>query len=241
MKQLETKFTQDNNNFTQVKRSDKAAVYRRETLEGAHVSFEVFAIRTKDEQEVYPNQKAMSRWAWCPVLEKDADKWYNRFNKGEIPIPQIDPITGENIPLTNDISLDELMAQTDVPVSVLVETPATQEDPTIPNEAPVDVVVSGGGTPVESVPAVLPTPDGGAVVTVAKVKKAKAVKAVKVASVLTIPTGEFTQAQFATANGMPERGSVWGKINGLVEAGKLNKVMRQVGKGRPTAFFTAKV
>lgn len=53
------------------------------------------------------------------------------------------------------------------------------------------------------------------------------------------PKGEFTQAQFASANGMPKRGTVWFKLDELVQNGVLNKTIRN-GKGHPKAFFTVR-
>jgi len=245
---------------TLVKRNDKAAIYKRETGDGQFVSFEVFAIMTKDGSEIYPNQKAVqNRWCVCPMTEDKANTWFDRFTNGEVTIPNVDPVTGESIEKVDNRSLDELpdvnvsldiptpvvVISTDTPtdavelptvmievdptdiVSVLadsvpaVELPTGEEDPTAP-----DVEV-----PTVEVPEVTPTADGGALVTVAKVAN----------NVLTmvIPAGEFTQAEFATANGLPERGVVWSKLDALVKLGKLSKRFGTTGKGRPKAFFTA--
>jgi hypothetical protein len=53
-----------------------------------------------------------------------------------------------------------------------------------------------------------------------------------------IPTGEFTQTQFATANSLPIRGMVYNVIQTLVNKG-LIKVSRRVkmGPGRPTCLY----
>ena len=239
MKTLETNFTLDNNQFTQIQRNDKAAIYKRETSEGTFVSFEVFAIRSKDGMEVYPNKIAMSRWAFCPVSEDRANNWFKKFTDGEIPIPDIDPMTGENNPTADNRSLDELP---DVNVDINTEIKSVVED-VINVEIPMDdnlsvvvdvpVVDSPIDIPVVDIPTVNLTPDGGAVVTVAKVKAPKS------PVTWTIPIGEFTQAQFAVANGLPVRGVVWSRLDDLVKAGKLNEVLKQVAKGRPSQFFTA--
>ncbi len=54
-----------------------------------------------------------------------------------------------------------------------------------------------------------------------------------------IPTGEFTQTDFATANCLPPRGSVYNIIQRLVVDGVI-RVSRQEqrGPGRPTTLFT---
>jgi hypothetical protein len=247
MKQLENILTLDGGHTaTLVKRNDKAAIYRRETAEGQFVSFEVFAIMTKDGMEIYPNQKAVqNRWCTCPTSEAKANTWFDRFVNGEVVIPNVDPVTGEPMEVADNRSLDELPdvnVSVDVPAPVVVVTdispevaldiPAadpvaevpvvevpTVEDPTVPDEVPT----------VE-VPEVTPTADGGVAVTVAKVQKAVVT--------MVIPTGEFTQADFANANGLPERGVVWSKLDALVKAGKLAKRFGSNGKDRPKAYFT---
>lgn len=261
MKQLENILNIDGGHTaTLVKRNDKAAIYRRETGDGQFVSFEVFAIMTKDGSEIYPNQKAVqNRWCMCPMTEAKANTWFDRFTNGDVTIPNVDPVTGESIEKVDNRSLDELPdvnVSIDTPTSVVVistvtptdvleipevevilphgevvsapadsvpavELPTVEEDPTAP-----DVEV-----PTVEVPEVTPTVDGGALVTVAKVAN----------NVLTmvIPAGEFTQAEFATANGLPERGVVWSKLDALVKSGKLSKRFGTTGKGRPKAFFTA--
>lgn len=254
MKQLENILTIDaGHTATLVKRNDKAAIYKRETAEGQFISFEVFAIMTKDGFEIYPNQKAVqNRWCMCPMTEAKANTWFDRFTNGDVVIPNVDPVTGESLEVVDNRSLDELPdvnvsvdspsipapvvvvndispeAALDIPadsapadVVPTVEVPTAEEDPS----APVVEV------PTVEVPEVTPTADGGVAVTVAKVKK----------NVVTfnIPTGEFTQADFANANGLPERGVVWSKLDGLVKEGKLTKRFGTTGKGRPKAYFTA--
>lgn len=260
MKQLENTLTLDGGHTaTLVKRNDKAAIYKRETAEGQFVSFEVFAIKSKDGVEIYPNQKAVqAKWAFCPMNKQRAEVWFDRITNGDIVIPDVDPITSEPIETVDSRSLDELPdvnVSVDVPDIVkdniltipivaggdstpeytepepevepsasekspepVVEVP-TVEDPTAPDEVPT----------VE-VPEVTPTADGGVAVTVAKVKKD--------VLAMVIPTGEFTQADFANANGLPERGVVWSKLDALVKVGKLAKRFGTTGKGRPKAYFT---
>lgn len=218
MKTIPNQFTGDNNdNFVQVKKNEKAALYRRSTPEGSFVSFEVFALLLNPSgDEVYPNQAAMSKWAWCPISEDRANKMFDDITSGAIVIGPFNPETSELPDLTGP-SLEELMAQDDptVPSTPAVETPV--------------VDVSLEATPAVEVAA---TPDGGAVVTVAKVKKTK----VEFSPIY--PEGEFDQAIFARANGLPERGVVWSRLDDLVKAGKLSKVLRPIGKGRPKQFFT---
>lgn len=259
MKQLENIVTiEGGHTATLVKRNDTAAIYKRETAEGQFVSYEVFAIMTKDGMEIYPNQTAVkNRWCMCPTSEAKANTWFDRFTNGDVVIPNVDPVTGDPIETADNRSLDELpdvnvsvdappipapvvvveditpKSVVDVPTDSVpsdvtptdvvptVEVPTAEEDPSAPA---VEV-------PTVEVPEVTPTADGGVVVTVAKVKK----------NVVTfnIPTGEFTQADFANANGLPERGVVWSKLDGLVKEGKLTKRFGTTGKGRPKAFFTA--
>lgn len=255
MKQLENIVTiEGGHTATLVKRNDKAAIYKRETAEGQFVSFEVFALLTKDGMEIYPNQKAVqNRWCMCPTSEAKANTWFDRFTNGDVAIPNVDPVTGEPLEAADNRSLDELP---DVNVSVDVPTPTVAEPvvvvadipaETVAVETPAETVVEvpvvevptveadptvpDVEVPTVEVPEVTATPDGGAVVTVAKV----------VNNVLTmvIPSGEFTQAEFANANGLPERGVVWSKLDALVKLGKLSKRFGTTGKGRPKAFFTA--
>lgn len=220
MKQLETQFVQDNNNFTQVKRTDKAAIYKRETLEGQFVSYEVFAIMSKNGAEIYPNKLAFGRgaltWAWCPIAEDRANIYFDRMNNGDVPIPQIDPETGEIINNTTEVSLEETPEVT--PAQPVVST----DDPTAP-------------TPT---PEVLPTPDGGAVVTVAKVTKTQ-----KVIPTYVFPNKtEWLRDDFAELNGMdhhPAHSDSYGPLMALVKAGKVKEVKKAlVGKGRPRSFYS---
>jgi hypothetical protein len=223
MKQLETQFTQDNHNFTQVKRSSKAAIYKRETLEGTFISFEVFAILSKDGEEVYPNQSSIGKWAWTPIKQDRAERYFNNIENGDTPIPSVDPITGEFIRTDEENkSLDDVLAENpDIEVATVV---IAEVDPTLPDVAPVAITDS---------PIVVETPASDVLVEVATVTTKN-----KVASVnMVIPTGEFTQAQFALANNLPERGVVWGKLDSLVKAGKLKKEFKKLGKGRPSACY----
>jgi hypothetical protein len=278
MKQLENILTIDSGHTaTLVKRNDKAAIYKRETAEGQFVSFEVFAIMTKDGSEIYPNQKAVqNRWCVCPMTEAKANTWFDRFVNGEVTIPNVDPVTGESIEKVDNRSLDELPdvnVSVDVPGTVkediltiqivagddsipeytepvpAVELPTVEESPVpaveLPTveESPVPAVelptveedpTAPDDVPVVEIPEafeVTPTDDGGVAVTVAKVNKGVVT--------MVIPTGEFTQAEFAIANGLPERGVVWSKLDTLVKAGTITKWFGSNGKGRPKAFFTA--
>lgn len=55
---------------------------------------------------------------------------------------------------------------------------------------------------------------------------------------VTIPVGEFTQAQFAVANNLPERGVVWSMLDTLKTRGFIKESKREkVGPGRPTVFY----
>ena len=248
MKQLENILTIDGGHIaTLVKRNDKAAIYRRETADGDFVSFEVFALLAKDGMEIYPNQKAVqNRWCMCPMTEAKANTWFDRFSNGDVQIPNVDPVTGESLEKVDNRSLDELPdvnVSVDVPAPVVVIDTATPADalelPTV-EESPVPAVelpavedpTAPDDVPVVEIPEVTPTVDGGVAVTVAKVNKG-------VVTMVIIPTGEFTQAEFAIANGLPERGVVWSKLDALVKAGTIVKRFGSNGKGRPKAFFTA--
>lgn len=247
MKQLETQFTESetNNTLTLVKRGVNTLVYKRATHEDAFVQFEVFAIKSKDGSEVYPPKSAFGKWAWCPITQKKADSYFNRIETGEVAIPDCDPITGEITKLVNDVSLEELLSEPDVDPVIIVDdltTPIVNEPvivdtgtPEVLNTIVVDTDIINP-TPVVDVadPTVVPTTDGGMVVAVAKVSKKKN-QSTQIQMV--IPTGEFTQATFAIANGLPVRGIVWSRLDGLVQGGKLSKSLKQVGRGRPTAFY----
>jgi hypothetical protein len=228
MKQLDTQFTLDNHNFTQVKRSSKAAIYKRQTIEGKFISFEVFSIKSKDGAEVYPNVTAVGKWCWAPIKLERAEKYFNGLDCGDIVVPDVDPATGDYIRSeSDDKSLEQVLAEAD-PAPLVV----TNVDPTAPAVVVVNEEVVMTDSPA---PEVTATVDGGAVVEVVKVKKVRNVTNVQ----MVIPQGEFTQAQFAQANGLPERGVVWGKLDNLVREGKLKKDFKQVGKGRPAAIFVA--
>jgi hypothetical protein len=221
MKQLPIQFGgTESDTFTQIARSDKGAIYKRETPEGAFNSFEVFGILTKDDEEIYPQKHAFGKWAWTLISEDRANTYLERINAGDIVIPAYDPTTSEMPSQENDLSLEELLAQDEVSL-----------DPTAPSTPPVETPILDVTLP--TLPEVAPTADGGAVVTVAKVKKEKAP-----AIDYIIPSGEFSQKDFAHANNIPER-PLWGKINRLVESGKIVKVLRADGKGRSKAFYTA--
>jgi hypothetical protein len=246
MKQLENILTIDGGHVaTLVKRNDKAAIYRRETADGDFVSFEVFALLAKDGMEIYPNQKAVqNRWCMCPMTEAKANTWFDRFSNGDVQIPNVDPVTGESLEKVDNRSLDELPdvnVSVDVPAPVVViiatpvdalELPTVEESPVPAVELPaVEDPTAPDDVPVVEIPEVTPTVDGGVAVTVAKVNKGVVT--------MVIPTGEFTQAEFAIANGLPERGVVWSKLDALVKAGTIVKRFGSNGKGRPKAFFTA--
>lgn len=72
----------------------------------------------------------------------------------------------------------------------------------------------------------------------AVVKVAKSRQRVDKDATYVIPDGEFTQADFAKANNMPERGRVYGILQQQVKSGKVKPVgLKKVGKGRPSAYF----
>jgi hypothetical protein len=80
--------------------------------------------------------------------------------------------------------------------------------------------------------------DNGNILMMATPFTVKADNTVKASNDQTMPTGEFTQTQFATANSMPVRGMVYNVIQTLINKG-LIKVSRRVkmGKGRPTCLY----
>jgi hypothetical protein len=229
MKQLETTFTQNNEVFTQIKRSDKAALYKRETLEGAPVSYEVFAIKTKNDAEIYPAKHAFGGilgWAWCPIQLEKAETYFSRLNNGEVTLANVDPETGEVVATADERSLDELP---DVNVSTEVVA-SVDVDPTAP------VVVE---TPEETPVVVLPTVDGGGVVTVAVVKKNKVAK---VLPTYKFPAGEWLRDDFAQLNGMqhhPAHSDSYGPLASLIKAGKVTEVRKEKrGAGKPRSIYT---
>jgi uncharacterized membrane protein len=74
---------------------------------------------------------------------------------------------------------------------------------------------------------------GDVVVPVVEVKK-------KNDTTWVIPQGEFTQADFAKANGLPERGTVYNILQSVINKGIVKLAdRRKIGGGRPTSFYTA--
>lgn len=226
MKQLDTKLTLENNDVsTQIKRSDKAALYKRETPEGQFVSYEVFAIKSKNDAEVYPNKTAFGRgimtWAWCPIDLNRAEVYYNRLENGEVLLAQVDPETGEIIPNT------ETPSAGDVEVSLEVPTDGTITQAEISPEE--DII-----QPPQ--PTVQTTPDGGAVVSVAKVTPKKVTTHFK------FPKGEWLRDDFAKLNGMahhPAHSDSYGPLMQLVKAGKVKEVRKEKrGPGKPRSIYT---
>lgn len=232
MKQLENTFELENNKFTQVKRSDKAALYKRETLEGQFVSYEVFAIRTKNDVEIYPNKTAFGRgvtsWAFCPMDLKRADVYYDRFEKvgekdGFEPTwIHTDPETGEIIP-------EETPTIENVEVSL--ETPKNEQATDITTSPEPDIVQP----PQPEQPMVQVTPDGGAVVTVAKVTKTQ-----KVLPTFKFPKGEWTRTDFALLNNLkPCNSESYSALMREIKAGRAKEVRKdKSGKGKPRSIYT---
>jgi len=252
MKQLENIVTiEGGHTATLVKRNDKAAIYKRETAEGQFVSYEVFAILTKDGMEIYPNQAAVrNRWCVCPLNEAKANVWFDRYTNGEVTFANVDPVTGDPIEATDNRNLDELP---DVNVSVSDTTPAETE-PTVVTEPVVEVAVESSPAveiptvedptappeveiPTVEVPDVVPTADGGAVVTVAKVRQAKVYPTMK------LPVGEFLRDDFAELNGMdhhPAHSDSYGPLMREIKEGRVIELRKeQRGKGRPRSIYTA--
>jgi hypothetical protein len=71
----------------QIKRSAKAALYRREIAQGNLVAFEVFPVRSKDGAEIYPDSKAYGVWAWCTQSLDRAESCFSYIESGEFVIP----------------------------------------------------------------------------------------------------------------------------------------------------------
>jgi len=264
MKQLENTFERDNNKFSQMTRNDKTALYVRKTFEDTFVCYEVFAVKTMNDEEIYPLEPAFGKCAWAPKSIERAQTYFDRISKGEIVIPDINPLTGEMIPLVNDPSLDEMMAEAEIPVTNVVETIPAETVAPVVVENVITIPVETVAEPVIDVPIVIVNPVES---TVTQVETTETVTApseivpietvakvdvtptndggalVTVAKVkknkveMVIPLGEFTQAQFAIANNLPVRGVVWSRLDFLVNSGKLNKSFRKVGKGKPTAFY----
>lgn len=245
MKQLDSKITLDNHDVsTLVKRTAKAALYKRETPEGAPVSYEVFAIRSKNGAEIYPARTAYGQgqltWAWCPISLEKAEKIFNLVDKsgspdGYVPLwENIDPETGERIEVSEPE--DVVTQETPIPTTEMVETV---------NEVP-EVVVSEPTPEVPEVDIITPTvestADGGAVVVVAKTKKTQ-VKTKKVLPTYKFPAlSEWLRDDFAEINGMdhhPAHSDSYGPLMQLIKAGKVVEVKKaKVGKGRPRSFYS---
>ena len=239
MKSLETNFTKDSHNFSQIKRNTKAALYKRETLEGAFVSYEVFGIMVKNGSEIYPNQTAVvQKWCYCPVSEDRANLWFDRFTNGDVILPHVDPETGESIEIADNRSLDELpdvdgtmtiepVAEVKIPLDIDPTNPNPEPEPVV--EVPVDTVI-----PTVDVPTVEITPDGGAVVTVAKVRQNK------VYPTMILPTGEFTRTQFAILNNLkPANSESYGALIREVKAGRVVEVRKDnSGKGKAKSIYS---
>lgn len=256
MKTLENILTiEGGHTATLVKRNDKAAIYKRETAEGQFVSFEVFAIMSKDGMEVYPNQAAVrNRWCVCPMTETKAETWFDRFTNGDVTIPNVDPVTGDPVEATDNRSLDELpdvvvAVDEPAPTTVAVEVPVVTE-PVVDEPAPVaestdsvpvvDVPVVEDPTapddvPVVEVPEVTPTVDGGVAVTVATVK------AKKVYLALNLPAGEWTRTDFANLNGLkPCNSESYGALMREVKAGRVVELRKESsGRGKPRSIYSA--
>lgn len=245
MNVLPPEFTKDNFKFVQVKRNGKAAMYARQNPDGSTVNFEVFALKSKNNNEIYPGQHAFGVWAWAPLTQGRADIYFDRITSEETVIPDVDPETGE-VNSGPNVALDDM--------------PDVNEDPTLPHPVPPllpltsnvsistepesvpdgwDRIEAGTDqTPVEvadpvTPPTVQATPDGGAVVEVVKVRKGR------VAAAITFPVGEFTKVQFAEHNGMQE-GNAYVRLMKEIEAGKVKLVRSEkltAGRGRPTAIY----
>jgi len=251
MKKLENTFEKDSNKFSLVARDEKAAMYLRKTLEDTLVCYEVFSIKSKNNEEIYPEAHAFGKWAWAPKSMDRAQTYFDRISKGEIVIPDVDPTTSEMIPLENDMSLEEMMAESEVenvsqPVeNVVVESVVTTipvettVEPTIEIPIVVNSPVETVETPVETTDKVevTPTNDGGVLVTVAKVKKDKVT--------YLYPTGEFLRNDFAKMNGMdhtPPHSDSYGPLMAEIKAGRVVELRKEkMGKGKPRSIYSAVV
>ena len=97
MKLLETEFVQNSDKrgdmtFKQVKRNEYAALYRRYTMEGRPVEFEVFQIKEAGGQvfekfyepyEQYPGAAAFGKTAWTVLDEARANLIYDEITAGK--------------------------------------------------------------------------------------------------------------------------------------------------------------
>jgi hypothetical protein len=98
VKVLETEFTYNadkrgDTKFVQVKRNKFAAIYQRFNMDGKPLEFEVFAIKTAGDCEVfgrfyekyeqYPGASAFGRTAWSVGNEVAANKIFDEITRGE--------------------------------------------------------------------------------------------------------------------------------------------------------------
>lgn len=109
MKQLRTSFQKNvdhcgMHNFTQIKRSDKAALYQRTRLDGTIHSFEVFKIKVvlkgaplpnnkfvEEDYESYPGKYSFGKTAYsCKTLDQ-AEERYEELNGGDPVAPDSTP------------------------------------------------------------------------------------------------------------------------------------------------------
>lgn len=214
-----------NNKFIQVKRNNKAAVYRREKMDGKIVGFEVFKIKvqpagtkfpngvvTTEDQEKYPTANVFGKWAWFVNSEIRANVWFDRISADEVVIPDYNPETGEVDRPENDPSLEEVMNQPDKvkktsnkvtqTVTLLPMTPTSTVEPKKRGRKPKNL------QPIE----------------------------------YKIPEGEFDRTAFAKFNDLPfepvDQNSYVG-IKSLIEKGLIIKAREQYTGSRPKSIYKA--
>jgi hypothetical protein len=263
MKQLELNFVRGGNQYTQISRNGKAAIYRVETVEGnSFVTFEVFAIRSLDGEEVYPTQTATSKWLFSPTNESRANMWFNRLTNGEVSgFEGLHPVTGLPMDLVDERSIDDLpdvnppismdFVQSPVvepavsetvtvvePTVVVTAEPVVEADPdwTITDDTNVPVSMDVPVDPTVPEPATTPVVSVVVAPTVPKVVKVK-----KPYVGLNLPQGEWTRTDFAILNGLkPANSESYGALMREVKAGRVVEVRKdKSGKGKPKSIYTA--
>lgn len=118
MKNLQTNFVGNfeksgNNRFIQLRRDNRAAMYRRETMEGHLIGFEVFKVKTvlagtpmqgggieSEDREPYPRANSFGRTAWFIGgygAEQRANERFNELSQGILKVEIPDEIETETI------------------------------------------------------------------------------------------------------------------------------------------------
>lgn len=141
MKQLEQKFVRNSdgngkNTFTQIRRDGDVALYRRETMDGHLVGYEVFkfniilkgaegrgGIIVDEDYERYPSKGSFGKSAWFIGGKNAEDRAMERFTELVTGIKTVEPVN-----TTEDDGDDDEIEGTAVPVIRVVSSEAPVKD-----------------------------------------------------------------------------------------------------------------